>query len=98
MLKLIIQEFICFRDEAVYHGQNVSFYKRAQILIGDIWACFSGMTLGFFGDIDTITMFADYRVPQVLVHFGAMKYSDALHERLTKGVITKFTLILFICE
>jgi hypothetical protein len=40
---------------------SVAIYKRAQILIGDIWACFHGEGLGYFSDIDTITMFADYR-------------------------------------
>jgi hypothetical protein len=40
---------------------TVAIYKRAQILIGDIWACFRGQGLGQFNDIDTITMFADYR-------------------------------------
>jgi len=40
---------------------TVAMYKRAQILIGDIWACFRGQDLGQFNDIDTITMFADYR-------------------------------------
>jgi hypothetical protein len=39
----------------------VSFYKRAQILIADIWGCFEGKGLGFFEDIDHLTMFADYR-------------------------------------
>ena len=33
-------------------------------------------------DIDSITMFADYRVPQTLVHFGAMIYSGRLHDLL----------------
>ena len=40
----------------------VSFYKRAQILVADIWACFEGKDYGEFHDIDTITMFADYRL------------------------------------
>lgn len=40
---------------------QVSFYKRAQILVADIWACFEGKSYGEFHDIDTITMFADYR-------------------------------------
>ena len=35
--------------------------KRAQILVADLWACFEGQGLGAFTDIDTITMFADYR-------------------------------------
>lgn len=28
-------------------------------------------------------MFADYRVPQALVHFGAMEYSDKLNKLLS---------------
>lgn len=31
-------------------------------------------------------MFADYRVPQVLVHFGAMAYDDHLMELLKGGM------------
>lgn len=79
LLKLIVSEFPCFRDEADYHGKRVSIYKRAQILVGDVYACFRGEGLGYFEDInENITMFADYRVPQVLVHFGALIYKTEL--------------------
>uniref|UniRef100_A0A1B0CK85 Queuosine 5'-phosphate N-glycosylase/hydrolase n=1 Tax=Lutzomyia longipalpis TaxID=7200 RepID=A0A1B0CK85_LUTLO len=87
LLKLIVEEFPCFRDEATYEGQQVAIYKRAQILIGDIWACYRGEGLGEFTDIETITMFADYRVPQVLVHFGALEYSDNLMKSLKSDEI-----------
>ncbi|RLU22521.1 hypothetical protein DMN91_004799 [Ooceraea biroi] len=86
LLKLIVSEFASYRDEADYEDANckyrISIYKRAQILIGDIWACFEGRGLGKFQDIDCITMFADYRIPQVLVHFGAMRYSNLLMNKL----------------
>lgn len=63
LLELIVDDFPCFRDEADFHGQRVSIYKRAQILIGDIYAFTRGEGLGAFDDLaDTITMFADYRV------------------------------------
>ncbi|XP_066999735.2 queuosine 5'-phosphate N-glycosylase/hydrolase [Anabrus simplex] len=87
LLKLIVDNFSCFKDEAEYKGKKVSLYKRAQILIGDIWACFRGKGLGEFKDIDTIVMFADYRIPQVLVHYGAMKYSDDLMNKLKSDVL-----------
>ncbi|XP_046753500.1 queuosine salvage protein [Diprion similis] len=87
LLELIVTEFECFRDEADYKGHKVSFYKRAQILIGDIWACYGGKGLGEFHDIDIITMFADYRVPQVLIHFGAMRYSESLLESLQSNTL-----------
>ncbi|XP_017790668.1 PREDICTED: UPF0553 protein C9orf64 homolog [Habropoda laboriosa] len=90
LLKLVADDFESYRDEAVYEvagaRHEVSFYKRAQILVGDIWACFKGEGIGAFKDIDCITMFADYRVPQVLVYFGAMRYSDDLLKRLQSDV------------
>ncbi|CAF1549980.1 unnamed protein product, partial [Didymodactylos carnosus] len=90
LLDFIVDNFPSYRDEAVYHAQRVSFYKRAQILIADIWACFRGQDLGHFHDIDTITMFADYRVPQVLFYYHVLIYTDKLvarlkHEMLPNG-------------
>lgn len=82
LLSLIINNFKCFQDEADYKGHRVSFYKRAQILIGDIWACYKGKGLGLFDDIADITMFADYRVPQSLLYYGVLEYSDDLIKTL----------------
>ncbi|XP_046408443.1 queuosine salvage protein isoform X2 [Ischnura elegans] len=87
LVKLIVREFPSFRDEATYSGRTVSFYKRAQILVGDIWLLYDGKGLGEFSDIDELTVFADYRVPQVLVHFNALQYSDELMERLRKDEV-----------
>ncbi|KAJ1971417.1 hypothetical protein H4R34_005752 [Dimargaris verticillata] len=78
LLSLVTRDFASFRDEAYFHDRPVQFYKRAQILIADIWACCEGQGLGLFLDIDEITMFADYRVPQALVYFGVLEYSPNL--------------------
>ena len=67
-----------FRDTAIFLGHQVFFYKRAQILVGDIWGAHSGLGLGTFPDISALTMFADYRVPQILRHYGVLVYSDSL--------------------
>jgi len=82
LMRLIVNHFPCFKDEGLFNGQQVSFYKRAQILVADTWACFEGIGHGHFVDIDTITMFADYRIPQTLVYFGAISYSDQLMKLL----------------
>uniref|UniRef100_A0A336MSR8 Queuosine 5'-phosphate N-glycosylase/hydrolase n=1 Tax=Culicoides sonorensis TaxID=179676 RepID=A0A336MSR8_CULSO len=88
LLQLIIDEFPSFRDEATFNGLKVGIYKRAQILIGDIWACFRGQDYGEFTDInETITMFADYRVPQVLIYFGALEYSRQLNDILDSKIL-----------
>lgn len=52
------ESFSCFRDETIYNGRRIRLYKRAQILVADLWACFNGEDFGEFHDIDKITMFA----------------------------------------
>lgn len=87
LLEIIIDNFNCFRDEAEFKNTKVAIYKRAQILISDIWKCFQNEELGKFNDIDKITMFAEYRVPQTLLLFGVLEYSDELMEILRENVI-----------
>lgn len=41
-----------------FEGKTIRFYKRVQILVADLWACFGGESYGRFEDIDEITMFA----------------------------------------
>jgi len=53
--------------------------------VGDIWACCGGTGYGAFNDIDAITAFADYRVPQLLVWFDILQYSDSLLHMLHNG-------------
>ena len=56
-----------FRDTSVYKGALVHFYK---ILMGDLWAaCGRSRDPAHrysFHDMNELTMFADYRVPQKL--------------------------------
>ncbi|XP_023026504.1 queuosine 5'-phosphate N-glycosylase/hydrolase [Leptinotarsa decemlineata] len=87
LMNLVVDNFPCFRDEATFQGQKVSFYKRAQILVGDIWACFRSKGIGYFEDIYEITAFADYRVPQSLMWHGILKYSAQLNEVLNSNVV-----------
>jgi len=89
LVDLVVSEFPSFADEALYKGQVVCMYKRVQILVGDIWACFRGEGEGEFNDIAEITMFADYRVPQVLAHFGALEYGRGLLAVLTSNILLR---------
>lgn len=95
LLTLILDHFPHFRDTAVYSAPNgeakrVCFYKRAQILCGDLWAAFlhnKGRKGGptDFHDIAQLTAFADYRLPQLLREKGVMRYSKALGEAIDGG-------------
>ena len=41
--------------------------------------------------MDKLTMFADYRVPQMLAHLGAIEYSPALLSLLRRGTSSHTT-------
>jgi len=42
LVRLVVAHFPGFRDHAQYAGDQVFFYKRAQIFVGDVWAAFKG--------------------------------------------------------
>ena len=84
LVKLLIANFPSFCDEALYKVDGVdrlvAFYKRAQILVADCWACCRKIKR-----IEKLTMFADYRVPQCLVQLGVLEYREKLMVKLKRG-------------
>lgn len=87
LLRLLLCHFPSYRDVSPYRLRDgrlidVYFLKRAQILVADLWAAFDGVGLGRFDDIDRVTMFADYRIPQALAYLGVLQYSPDLRSRL----------------
>lgn len=104
LVELVANRLPHFRDESVFRGRPVMFYKRAQILVADAWAMCGRRRVaretaveeeggeddrpfGSFYDIDRLTMFADYRVPQILRHVGVLRYLDqAMRENVDGGV------------
>ena len=74
----VVSALPSFRDSAQYRGREVRFYKRAQILIADLHGALGGAGLGAFADLDQLTAFADYKVPQILRQFGLLQYHPAL--------------------
>jgi len=79
---LLVEHFSSFRDIAVFRGHDVRFLKRAQICASDIHGAFGGKHWGAFYDLDKLTVFADYKLPQILRHFGALFYDIALEKRI----------------
>jgi hypothetical protein len=79
-----------FDDTTTYHSRPIHLQKRAQILVADLWACFNGheTSPGHFTDIDSaLTMFADYRVPQMLQRLGCLWYSPRLEGKIRRREI-----------
>ncbi len=67
--------------------KTVRILKRAQIVVADLWACFDGEGYGEFRDIDSITMFADYRIPQILNSLGCLQYSPLLDNAIRQKML-----------
>ena len=82
LVNFVVDDFPMFRDECKFQGKTVRLYKRAQILVADLWAAFEGKGFGHFVDIDDVTMFADYRIPQMLQRLGCLQYSPKLEHQI----------------
>ncbi|VBB77214.1 Putative protein of unknown function [Podospora comata] len=83
LVNTLASNFSCFNDThsppSFPRKKPIRLLKRAQILVADLWACFEGQgPYGKFYDIDKITMFADYRIPQMLNQLGCIQYSPPL--------------------
>ncbi len=78
IVHLVVDRFPSFRDVAAYEGREIPLYKRAQILVSDLWGACEGRGLGRIHNLDALTAFADYKVPQVLHGLGVLVYSASL--------------------
>ena len=84
LIEMVLHSMPSFRDVVRYQGQAVRFYKRAQILVADLHGAFDGKGPGAFHGMETLTGFADYKVPQVLRRFGILKYTPALEKQIAE--------------
>ena len=82
LIRLIAEKLPSFRDKAEYQGKKVFFYKRAQLFAADLYGALQGKEWGFFHDIDLLTAFADYKLPQVLRHVEVLRYEKALAQKV----------------
>jgi hypothetical protein len=75
---LLAREFPSFNDVAVWQGAPVRFYKRAQICVADLCEAFAGSGWGAFTDLERLTAFADYKLPQLLRRHDVLTYAAEL--------------------
>ncbi len=78
LIQEVVTNFPSFNDVANYEGKPVYLYKRAQLLVADLYGAFEGEGYGEFTDLDQLTIFADYKLPQVLRHYQVLEYDDYL--------------------
>jgi len=82
LVRLLAEGMPSFRDVSEYRGRRVYFYKRAQIFCADLYGAFDGRGWGDFKDIDQLTAFADYKLPQVLRELNILCYDDELARKV----------------
>ncbi len=80
----IVQDFASFHDVTTYQTAEVRFYKRAQLCVADIHGTFAGQQWGQLSDLEHLTVFADYKVPQILRREGILDYTPDLAARIDR--------------
>ncbi len=76
----LAEELASYRDVSLYGGREIPFLKRAQLCAADLHGIFGGKLYGALTDLDKLTAFADYKLPQMLRALGVLIYSQALSE------------------
>ena len=85
LIDLIHKEVSTFDDKTVYKGKQIFLFKRAQILAADLYSALSELSTPIWlKNVEQLTMFADYRVPQILREMGVFIYRDDLAEKIDK--------------
>jgi hypothetical protein len=84
LVRLLVARFPSFNDVATLEGHTVAFYKRAQLAAAMLYEAFEGRGLGDLRRIEELTVFADYKLPQVLRRLGVLRYADHLAARIDR--------------
>jgi hypothetical protein len=86
LARILGEKLESFMDIADYRGKKVCFYKRAQLFAADLHGAFDGKEWGSFRDMEELTAFADYKLPQVLRHAGVLTYDADLASRVDRMI------------
>jgi len=87
LTRLLAEKLSSFRDTATHQNHKVFFYKRAQIFAADLHGAFGAKDWGDFADIDQLTAFADYKLPQVLRQLGILRYTRSLAQKVDQKIL-----------
>lgn len=82
LASLLANIFPSFNDVTTYRHHSVHFLKRAQICVADLHLAFAGQQWGMFTDINKLTAFADYKLPQILRYNKVWEYDAELARRI----------------
>lgn len=87
LVKAIYGNFSSFRDIVNSNDKDIYFLKRAQICANDLSYLSKGGRGRTIKNLDLLTAFSDYKLPQVFRTFGAFEYSKELSEMIDNYVL-----------
>lgn len=82
LVRRLIEYFPSFDDAWPFAGQIVPFHKRAQLAAAMLFEACGGAGWGQLARTDRLTVFADYKLPQVLRRLGILRYDGELAETI----------------
>ncbi len=82
LVRLLVTRFPSFNDVATLEGHTVAFYKRAQLAAAMLYEAFDGEGPGNLCRVEQLTVFADYKLPQVLRRLGILHYAPHLADHV----------------
>jgi hypothetical protein len=77
-------EFPSFRDVATHPAGPVAFLKRAQICAADLHRTWNSQGHGGLRNMEALTVFADYRLPQLFRYEGMLILAGAFARRIDR--------------
>lgn len=83
--RLLATEFPSFRDIALHAGEQVAILKRAQICAADLHRTLLANDLSGLTNLDGLTVFADYRLPQLFRDRGVLVLDAESANRIERG-------------
>ena len=84
---MLTRDFPRFHDVADWQGQEVRFWKLAQLAVWFLEVTLPGGLA--FRDLDRLTAFADYIVPAGMRAMGILRYSDELDRAIGDGELDR---------
>ena len=85
LFEFIVSNLDYFKDVSTYDGEEVLFYKRAQLLTSDILHVREKKEQ-IDVDYSHLIGCADYKIPQVMRCYGMLGFSDSLADRVDSKV------------
>src|SRR3989338_4406600 len=82
LTNLFIKFFSSFNDYATFEGEKVEFHKRAQLNTDMINYRLAKRREKELSNLDKLTAFADYKIPQMLRKFGILEYTPELANKI----------------